>query len=115
MSIKLVFLFILFSSSVLGNGDGNSGKYPIVVSTWPFVDAVRAAWRVADGGFSAVDAVVQGCSTCEELRCDGTVGPGGSPDENGETTIDALIMNGTCIGHNGGWSSSCHEVCERRH
>jgi hypothetical protein len=22
------------------------------------------------------------------------VGPGGSPDENGETTIDALIMNG---------------------
>lgn len=97
MSIKLVFLFILFSSSVLGNGDGNSGKYPIVVSTWPFVDAVRAAWRVADGGFSAVDAVVQGCSTCEELRCDGTVGPGGSPDENGETTIDALIMNGATM------------------
>lgn len=23
-----------------------------------------------------------------------TVGPGGSPDENGETTIDALLMNG---------------------
>lgn len=23
-----------------------------------------------------------------------TVGPGGSPDENGETTLDALIMNG---------------------
>lgn len=23
-----------------------------------------------------------------------TVGPGGSPDENGETTIDAMIMNG---------------------
>lgn len=22
------------------------------------------------------------------------VGPGGSPDENGETTIDALLMNG---------------------
>lgn len=22
------------------------------------------------------------------------VGPGGSPDENGETTLDALIMNG---------------------
>ncbi|MQM10667.1 hypothetical protein Taro_043562 [Colocasia esculenta] len=26
-----------------------------------------------------------------------TVGPGGSPDENGETTIDALIMNGTTL------------------
>jgi hypothetical protein len=23
-----------------------------------------------------------------------SVGPGGSPDENGETTLDALIMNG---------------------
>jgi isoaspartyl peptidase/L-asparaginase-like protein (Ntn-hydrolase superfamily) len=23
-----------------------------------------------------------------------TVGPGGDPDENGETTLDALIMNG---------------------
>jgi hypothetical protein len=23
-----------------------------------------------------------------------TVGPGGNPDENGETTLDALIMNG---------------------
>jgi len=27
-----------------------------------------------------------------------TVGPGGSPDENGETTLDALIMNGVTVG-----------------
>ncbi|KAM7273235.1 hypothetical protein ACFE04_027899 [Oxalis oulophora] len=72
-------------------------KYPIVVTTWPFTEAVRAAWRAADDGSSAVDAVVEGCSTCEELRCDGTVGPGGSPDENGETTIDALVMNGVSM------------------
>lgn len=26
-----------------------------------------------------------------------TVGPGGSPDENGETTLDALVMNGVII------------------
>ncbi|KAJ4706598.1 Isoaspartyl peptidase/L-asparaginase [Melia azedarach] len=82
---------------VLGDGDGNSGKYPIVVSTWPFTEAVRAAWRIVDSGFSAVDAVTEGCSACEELRCDGTVGPGGSPDESGETTIDALIMNGVTM------------------
>lgn len=69
----------------------------MVVSTWPFVDAVRAAWRVVDGGFSAIDAVVEGCSACEELRCDGTVGPGGSPDENGETTLDALVMDGATM------------------
>ncbi|RWW01979.1 hypothetical protein GW17_00034956, partial [Ensete ventricosum] len=49
------------------------GGYPIVVSTWPFREAVRAAWRsVNDHGSSAIDAVVEGCSACEELRCDGT-------------------------------------------
>ncbi|PRQ59759.1 putative N(4)-(beta-N-acetylglucosaminyl)-L-asparaginase [Rosa chinensis] len=79
---------------VTGHQTLNSGPYPVVVITWPFVEAVRAAWRVVDNGLSAVDAVVEGCSTCEELRCDGTVGPGGSPDENGETTIDALVMYG---------------------
>ncbi|KAJ0042678.1 hypothetical protein Pint_18055 [Pistacia integerrima] len=96
-TIKLLFLFTFFSSLILGYEDGISGKYPIVVSTWPFVEAVRAAWRAVDAGFSAVDAVVEGCSACEDLRCDGTVGPGGSPDENGETTIDALIMNGVTM------------------
>ncbi len=45
-------------------------------------------------GGSAVDAVVAGCSKCEELQCDTTVGYGGSPDENGETTLDAMIMDG---------------------
>lgn len=31
---------------------------------------------------------------CEETQCDFTVGYGGSPDENGETTLDALIFDG---------------------
>jgi len=44
---------------------------------------------------TAVDAVVAGCSTCEEEQCDGTVGYGGSPDENGESTLDAMIMDGS--------------------
>ncbi|XP_034711023.1 probable isoaspartyl peptidase/L-asparaginase 3 isoform X2 [Vitis riparia] len=84
-------------NQALGHEVGNLGHYPVVVSTWPFVEAVRAAWRAIDSGFSAVDAVVEGCSACEELRCDGTVGPGGSPDENGETTLDALVMNGATM------------------
>lgn len=47
--------------------------YPLVVATWPFKEAVRAAWRSAnDKASSAVDAVIDGCSACEELRCDGT-------------------------------------------
>lgn len=43
---------------------------------------------------TAVDAVVAGCTVCEDEQCDGTVGYGGSPNENGETTLDALIIDG---------------------
>ena len=45
-------------------------------------------------GGSVVDAVEAGCTRCEELQCDGTVGFGGSPDEKGETRLDALIIDG---------------------
>jgi len=46
---------------------------------------------------SALDAVEIGCMQCEIEQCDGTVGYGGSPDETGETTLDAMIMDGyTC-------------------
>ena len=31
---------------------------------------------------------------CEEEQCDFTVGYGGSPDEHGNTTLDAMIMDG---------------------
>ncbi|KAK7259756.1 hypothetical protein RIF29_25369 [Crotalaria pallida] len=84
-------------SVVVGHESVEWEEYPLVVSTWPFVEAVRAAWGAVDAGSSAVDSVVEGCSACEELRCDGTVGPGGSPDENGETTIDALVMDGVTM------------------
>lgn len=52
--------------------EAETKKFPVVVSTWPFIEAVRAAWRAVDNGSSAVDAVVEGCSACEQLRCDGT-------------------------------------------
>ncbi|XP_042504470.1 probable isoaspartyl peptidase/L-asparaginase 3 [Macadamia integrifolia] len=96
-NLYITVLLLFVSSKVLGHESLDSVQYPLVVSTWPFLEAVRAAWRAVDSGFSAVDAVVEGCSACENLRCDGTVGPGGSPDENGETTIDALVMDGTTM------------------
>ncbi|MCL7036511.1 hypothetical protein MKW94_002647 [Papaver nudicaule] len=92
----ILSLFLSFSK-VYGNESQNSVQFPLVISTWPFLDAVRAAWNAVDSGLSAVDSVIEGCSTCEVLRCDGTVGPGGSPDENGETTLDAMIMDGTTM------------------
>ncbi|RZF45978.1 hypothetical protein LSTR_LSTR011783 [Laodelphax striatellus] len=46
---------------------------------------------------SVLDAVERGCTVCEEEQCDFTVGFGGSPDEKGETTLDAMIMDGTTM------------------
>ncbi len=39
-----------------------------------------------------MEAIVRGCSRCEELQCENTVGYGGSPDDTGETTLYALLM-----------------------
>lgn len=55
---------------------------------------VFEAWSALQKGGSALDAVETGCMTCEWEQCDGSVGYGGSPDETGETTLDAMIMNG---------------------
>jgi N4-(beta-N-acetylglucosaminyl)-L-asparaginase len=49
---------------------------------------------ISDAHTSALDAVEIGCTTCEREQCDGTVGYGGSPDENCETTLDAMVMDG---------------------
>lgn len=53
-----------------------------------------AAWRTLASGGSTLDAVENGCAVCEQEQCDGSVGFGGSPDEIGETTLDAMIMDG---------------------
>lgn len=67
---------------------------PLVINTWPFKNATAAAWSALQSGGSVLDAVEKGCARCEMEQCDGSVGYGGSPDESGETTLDAMIMNG---------------------
>ncbi|KAG9241035.1 hypothetical protein BJ878DRAFT_522762 [Calycina marina] len=69
---------------------------PIVINTWPFTAATNAAYLqlISTADSDPIDAVVAGCSKAEELQVDYTVGWGGSPDENGETTLDALVMSG---------------------
>ena len=69
---------------------------PIVVNTWPFTGATLAAYQQLTSSHDSdpIDAVVAGCSKSEELQNDFTVGWGGSPGENGETTLDALVMSG---------------------
>lgn len=55
---------------------------------------VYSGWFVLKSEGTAIDAVVAGCTVCEQEQCDGTVGYGGSPDEDGETALDALIIDG---------------------
>lgn len=45
----------------------------------------------------AIDAAEAGARKCQIDQCDGVVGYGGSPDENGKTTLDAMIMNGSTM------------------
>lgn len=69
---------------------------PFVINTWggAFTSATDAAYLSLLSNSSAIDAVQTGCTTCEDEQCDGSVGYGGSPDENCETTLDAMIMDG---------------------
>lgn len=70
---------------------------PVVVNTWggSFIAGTDAAYAVLQQpDASALDAVEAGGARCEARQCDGTVGFGGSPDEQCETTLDAMIMDG---------------------
>ncbi|KAM7198724.1 Nucleophile aminohydrolase [Naviculisporaceae sp. PSN 640] len=82
-------------------GEPNSPGLPLVINTWggPFTTATDAAYThlISSPNSSAISAVEIGCSACEAAQCDGTVGYGGSPDENCETTLDAMIMDGTTM------------------
>ncbi|XP_028657971.1 N(4)-(beta-N-acetylglucosaminyl)-L-asparaginase [Erpetoichthys calabaricus] len=87
MSWVVNICFLLVSSGTLS-------ALPLVINTWAFRKATDKAWQTLHSGSSALDAVEKGCQQCEIDQCDGSVGYGGSPDERGETTLDAMIMNG---------------------
>uniref|UniRef100_A0A672N668 Aspartylglucosaminidase n=1 Tax=Sinocyclocheilus grahami TaxID=75366 RepID=A0A672N668_SINGR len=56
-------------------------------------NAANSAWSAQQRGGWVLDAVERGCAQCELEQSDGSMGFGGSPDERGETTLDAMIMN----------------------
>lgn len=70
-------------------------KTPAVIATWPFAKAANAdAWKVLEAGGSALDAVEKGVNVAELDAGNTSVGFGGYPNEDGETTNDAMIMWG---------------------
>ncbi|XP_014217987.1 putative N(4)-(beta-N-acetylglucosaminyl)-L-asparaginase GA14866, partial [Copidosoma floridanum] len=75
-------------------------------------------WKtIYDYKESAISAIEDGCSHCENFQCRGTVGFGGSPDENGETTLDAMLMNGKTmdVGAIGGLRNVKNAISVARH
>ncbi|XP_074650767.1 N(4)-(Beta-N-acetylglucosaminyl)-L-asparaginase-like [Tubulanus polymorphus] len=89
---RILILLVIFSTSLSSE---TSHRLPLVINTWAFTNSTQAAWNnVISSSGNYLDAVEIGCSVCEILQCDGSVGFGGSPDERGETTLDAVIMDG---------------------
>uniref|UniRef100_A0A8R1XT07 N(4)-(beta-N-acetylglucosaminyl)-L-asparaginase n=1 Tax=Onchocerca volvulus TaxID=6282 RepID=A0A8R1XT07_ONCVO len=72
-------------------------EVPLVITTWgsdDFQAATAKAFLTLTKTRDRMESLVEGLTECERLQCDGTVGFGGSPDETGETRLDALVFDG---------------------
>ncbi len=67
-------------------------KGPICIATWNFHEASKKAGDLLSSGTSALDAVQQGVMVEESNVKNTTVGIGGTPDREGNVTLDACIM-----------------------
>ncbi|XP_014205650.1 N(4)-(Beta-N-acetylglucosaminyl)-L-asparaginase-like [Copidosoma floridanum] len=95
-TMKQLSLFLLPLALLLASGKALVN--PVVIVTWNYPNATQKAWETLSiEKQSALDAVERSCALCEQMQCRGTVGYGGNPDENGETTLDALIMDGVTM------------------
>lgn len=69
-------------------------KRPVVISTWNHgIAANTAAWKILSDGGRALDAVEAGVRVTEADPEGHTVGIGGFPDQEGNVTLDACIMD----------------------
>ncbi|XP_032079951.1 N(4)-(beta-N-acetylglucosaminyl)-L-asparaginase [Thamnophis elegans] len=91
------FLVLLHGVGGLAAASAGAPQLPLVINTWAFKNANEIAWNTLQTGGSELDAVEKGCGQCEIEQCDGSVGFGGNPDEHGETTLDAMIMDGNTM------------------
>ncbi|CAH8459887.1 unnamed protein product [Heterobilharzia americana] len=71
----------------------------IIINTWPFSNATEAGWNILSPPNSklfgkSIDAVVAACTNAEDDPNIESVGFGCSPDENGHTLLDAMVMDG---------------------
>lgn len=72
---------------------GNGGK-AIVIATWQHgLAANEVAWAILKAGGNSLDAVEKGVRVTESDPTNTTVGIGGTPDRDGNVTLDACIMD----------------------
>lgn len=102
MILRLICI-ILLAQYVWGIFTPPNARPVTVISTWPLTKATDAAWEVLTRTVSisgeerrgtALNAVVAGCTNAEDDRTITSVGYGCSPDEEGYTTLDAMVMDG---------------------
>ena len=82
----------LMNADILKTNKNN----PVICSTWNFgLPANELAWKVLDNGGKAMDAAEAGARHAESDQENSSVGFGGLPDEKGNVTLDACVMDST--------------------
>jgi len=71
----------------------DTSKFPIAICTWGFAEANAKAGEALSNNMSALDAAIEGVAVEEENIKNTTVGKGGTPDRDGNVTLDACVMN----------------------
>ncbi len=74
-------------SNLFASIKDNPAGGPIVLSTWPNVEANKAAWAVLSKNGRALDAVEAGAKIPEANPKENSVGYGGLPDREGKVTL----------------------------
>ncbi len=81
---------VFAKSKMLRNNKNN----PIILSTWNFgLPANEVAIKALSDGGNAMDAAEAGARHAESDEQNNSVGYGGLPDENGNVTLDACVMD----------------------
>lgn len=101
----LLFPSIIVPTNFIGNSqakkiktDNNKISSQYVISTWNFQEANLIAGKLLDNNMNSIDAAIRGVAYEEANIKNTTVGNGGSPDRDGNVTLDACVMDhkGNC-------------------
>jgi N4-(beta-N-acetylglucosaminyl)-L-asparaginase len=93
--LKTGAIGITVPSVIFGDSNINTNKNnPIILSTWNHgLPANDAAWETLVNGGNAMDAAEAGARVSEADPTITSVGFGGLPDEQGNVTLDACVMD----------------------